>query len=170
MVLKLPRMTWGLLSLATLLVGMVVAVELRRSPSEPESAMTNGAKNRHFGFTADQVQAITIQQGNEILKLYRSSVEPPGWQMDIPQPTPVSVPAVDFLLSTLVNSQSERDFEVSTEQLSEYGLVEPAVILTVQLIDGKTQQVHLGDPDFQGESLYALIDPATLRSPSVKFI
>ncbi|MEB3161152.1 MAG: DUF4340 domain-containing protein [Synechocystis sp.] len=159
MALKINRLTWGLLGIALLLAGGVTAWELRQT-TDAENAVEVMPDRRQFNFTADTVQAIAIRQGGQYLKVYRGSGEKPTWKMDWPQPVEVSVPAVDFLLNTLISSQNDRDFDTSTDQLAEYGLTEPAAIMTIQLVTGKTHELILGNADFKGDSLYALIDPA----------
>ena len=159
MALKINRLTWGLMGVALLLVGTVAAWELRQT-TDKEEVVNVTLDRRQVEFTADTVQAIAIRQGGQYLKLYRGNGDVPTWKMDWPQPVEVSVPAVDFLLNTLVSSQNDRDFDISTEKLAEYGLTEPTAIITIQLVTGKTHELILGNTNFKGDSLYALIDPA----------
>jgi hypothetical protein len=159
MTLKIKRLSWGLLGAALLLMATVAAWELRPTPAQKEVTSVDPDR-RQFDFTADTVQAIAIRQGEQYLKIYRGNREKPTWKMDWPQPVEVSVPAVDFLLNALVSSQNDRDFDTSTEKLAEYGLTEPVATITIQLVTGKTHELLLGDADFKGDSLYALIDPA----------
>ncbi|MGA1626400.1 MAG: DUF4340 domain-containing protein [Prochlorothrix sp.] len=159
MTLKINRLTWGVLGVAILLVGTVAAWELRQTTT-PEATTNIISDRRQFTFSTETVQAIAIRQGGQVLKLYRGSGDKPSWKMDWPQPVEVSVPAVDFLLNTLVSSQNDRDFDISTEKLAEYGLTPPAATLTIQLVTGKTHELVLGNADFKGDFLYALIDPA----------
>ncbi|MFM1843777.1 MAG: hypothetical protein RLZZ490_2520 [Cyanobacteriota bacterium] len=158
MVLKINRLSWGLLSIALLFAGTVTAWELRQTPNHPNTVNVE-TDRRQFTFTPDTVQAIAIRQGGQYLKLYRGSGEKTTWKMDWPQPVEVSVPAVDFLLNALVSSENDRDFDISTEKLAEYGLTEPSAIMTIQLVTGKSHELILGNADFKGDSLYALIDP-----------
>ena len=158
MTLKLPRLTWGLLGIAILLTGGVVWLESRRAVNEPDTELAASQETRHFTFTAAEGQSIAIRQGNTFIKLYRSGADPQQWQMDFPQPTRVSQPAVEFLLTALVNSKNTRDFTAPSDQLSEYGLAPSQAELTIQLVNGSTHNLQLGNPDFRGESLYALID------------
>ncbi|MFN9174632.1 MAG: DUF4340 domain-containing protein [Synechocystis sp.] len=158
MTLKIKRLSWGLLGVALLLTVSVAAWELRPTPAPKELASVTPDR-RQFDFTADTVQAIAIRQGEQYLKLYRGSGEKPTWKMDWPQPVEVSVPAVDFLLNALISSQNDRDFDISTEKLAEYGLTKPGATITIQLVTGKTRELLLGNADFKGDSLYALIDP-----------
>lgn len=166
MPLKLKPLTLGLLGAALLLGGGVVAWEMRQPPDQTQGE--NTPDQRQFTFTADMAQAIGIRQRDQYLKIYRSAGKDPVWKMDWPQPMEVSVPAVDFLLNALMTSKTDRDFDVEVQKLAEYGLAEPTAIMTIQLVTGKTHKLHLGNPDFKGDSIYALIDPADPPTDTVR--
>ena len=158
MVLK--RLTWVLCGVA-LVLGLGVVTWEMANPPKSEETVNLPVKGRHFDFSADAVQSVTITQANQTVKLYRSANQKDGktWQMDDPDPVTVSGPGVDFLLSIVLGSQNDRDFEVETGELKDYGLDPAPAQLTIQLVDGKTHHLKLGDADFKGDALYALIDP-----------
>ena len=158
MVLK--RLTWVLCGVALVLGLGIVTWEMASTPKSEETVNLT-AKARHFDFSVDGVQSITIVQPDHTIKIYRSANQEGGksWQMDDPEPEPVSGPGVDFLLSVLLGSQNDRDFEIPARELKDYGLDPAPAELTIQLVDGKTHRLKLGDADFKGDSLYALIDP-----------
>lgn len=166
MPLKLKPLTWGLLGAALLLGGGVAVWEMRQPPAQNQ--VENNPDQRQFTFTTDMAQAIGIRQRDQYLKLYRSAGKDPVWKMDWPQPMEVSVPAVDFLLNALMTSKTDRDFDVDVQKLAEYGLAEPTAILTIQLVTGKTHELRLGNPDFKGDAVYALIDPADPPTDTVR--
>ncbi|AIE75837.1 MULTISPECIES: DUF4340 domain-containing protein [unclassified Synechocystis] len=165
MTLKLKRVTWLLWAVALALGLGVMAWEIGRNPEDETTAVQSPSANRHFDFSADLVQSVTITQFEPTpttVRLYRQGKDSSGdsaWLMDNPEPVPVSGPGVDFLLSVILGSQNNRDFEVATAQLAEYGLESVATELMIQLVNGKTHRLKLGNPDFQGNYLYALIDP-----------
>lgn len=158
--MALKRLTWVLWGVA-LVLGLGVVTWEMASPPKSEETVNLTAKARHFDFSADAVQSVTIIRPNQTVKLYRSAGEEDGktWQMDDPDPVPVSGPGVDFLLSVLLGSQNDRDFEIPARELKDYGLDPAPAELTIQLVNGKTHRLKLGDADFKGDSLYALIDP-----------
>jgi hypothetical protein len=88
--------------------------------------------------------------------------------MDQPTPVEVSEPAVSFLSNLLVDSQSDRDFTTDAKKLQEYGLVQPQGKLIIQLKNGKTHYLLLGNADFKGDSLYAIVDPPDPPTAQVK--
>ncbi|QHV00635.1 hypothetical protein [Synechocystis sp. CACIAM 05] len=165
MVLKLKRGTWLLWAVALTLGLGVVAWEMSRTPEEGTTTVQSPSVNRHFDFTADLVQSITITKSGPpptSVKLYRQAKASDGesvWLTDNPGPVAVSGPAVDFLLSVVLGSQNDRDFAVPTAELTDYGLNPAGTELTIQLVNGKTYRLQLGNADFAGNSLYALVNP-----------
>ncbi|BFM38569.1 DUF4340 domain-containing protein [Synechocystis sp. LKSZ1] len=156
--MKLKSTTLILLGLALILAGGVFWFEHQQSQT-PD--LEQPRRPKHFSFPPNQVQALSITQPTGELQLYRSGDNPQVWVMDQPNPVAVSPAAIEFLLNLLLESQSVRDFEVATPQLAEYGLANPQEKLVIQLVDGKTHRLLLGNPDFKGDALYALIDPVT---------
>jgi hypothetical protein len=138
---------------------------MARYSQDEATVIENQPEARHFDFSADLVQSVMITQPgppSTSIKLYRQAKTGYGnsvWSMDNPEPVPVSSPAVDFLLSVLLGIQDGRDFEVPTAELTDYGLGPAGTELTIQLVNGKTHHLQLGNPDFAGDSLYALVDP-----------
>jgi hypothetical protein len=155
---KLKSTTLTLFGLALVLAGGAFWHE-RQQAQAP--ALEQPRRPKHFSFRPDQVQALTITQPIGNLQLYRSGDAPQAWLMDQPSPVAVSPAAIEFLLNLLRESQSDRDFEVAATQLAEYGLTNPQERLVIQLVDGTTHRLLLGNPDFKGDALYALIDPVT---------
>jgi hypothetical protein len=154
---KLKSTTLTLFGLALVLAGGVFWYEHQQAQA-PD--LEQPRRPKHFSFRPDQVQALTISQPTGDLQLYRNGDTPQAWLMDQPSPVTVSPAAIEFLLNLLQESQSDRDFEVVATQLAEYGLANPQERLVIQLVDGKTHRLLLGNPDFKGDALYALIDPA----------
>ncbi|BAA10127.1 sll0762 [Synechocystis sp. PCC 6803] len=113
MVLKLKRGTWLLWTVALMLGLGVVAWEMSRTPEEGTTTVQSPSVNRHFDFSADLVQSITITQSEPNraeIKIYRRGKDNNGdsvWLMDNPQPAAVSGPAVGFFAQCGLG-QSER--------------------------------------------------------------
>lgn len=155
--MKLKATTLAWFSLALVLAAGVFWFEFERSTVPGADQQS---RPRHFSFAPNQVQALTLAGPKGELKLYRSGDVPQVWLMDQRKPLEVSPAAVEFLLNLLIESESDRDFVVATAQLAEYGLANSQESLVIQLVDGKTHRLLLGNPDFKGDALYALIDPA----------
>ncbi len=166
--MKLKSSTVTLLAIALILGAGVAVQELQRASSPPVDTVATASDKKHFSFALETVQSIAIRQGDKTLKLYRGSSPDASWLMDNPSPMQVSPAAMDFLLRLFADSQSDRDFEVEAAQLPDYGLAPAQASFVVQLVNGKTHQLLLGNPDFKGDFLYALIDPPatpTLKMP-----
>ncbi|MEO0946904.1 MAG: DUF4340 domain-containing protein [Cyanobacteria bacterium J06641_5] len=86
---------------------------------------------------------------------------PATWSMETPEAGPVSSAAVAFLVDLLLVKPEAglHSFEVERELLEEYGLAEPSATLSLELQDGDRRQLVLGNPSFEGQSLYARLDP-----------
>ncbi|MEB3174356.1 MAG: hypothetical protein VKN60_04085 [Cyanobacteriota bacterium] len=158
----LPKQTLLWVGLALILGGGAAVVELRRSDN-PETSSNAAVREPYFDFAPDQVQSVALRQGEREQRIYRLAevkAQKSPWRSDLPQVnTPVSQPAVEFLLNVLLESAGERDFTVTKERLGEYGLAPPQGGISLRLVNGKTHRLILGNPDFKGDSLYALVDP-----------
>jgi hypothetical protein len=165
-----PKHTLLWVGLALTLGLTVAALELRRS-DRPETPGEAGVRNPYFDFAPDQVQSVALRQGERELRIYRlaaTQAQKSPWRSDIPQPnTPVSQTAMEFLLNVLLESAGERDFTVTQERLGEYGLAPPRGGIILRLVNGKTHRLVLGNPDFKGDSLYALVDPPDPLPPEI---
>lgn len=159
MVFKLKPLTWVLAVVALLLGLGAVAWERWQGPKVTE-AIAEPTPERYFNFGAEQVQSLAISQGEQTVRLYRSGKSDQGWLMDDPEPVAVSAAGVDFLLSVVLASRNDgRDFEAPSAELGQYGLGPARAQLTLQLVDGKSHHLLLGNADFKGDALYALVNP-----------
>jgi hypothetical protein len=84
-----------------------------------------------------------------------------GWQIKSPQAGAADDGTVTFLLNQLATGTSSRTLPIKTEQLKEFGLVDPIATVDVTLKDQKTHQLLLGGQTFDQTSVYARIDPAS---------
>lgn len=151
--MKLPKTTLILLLLALGLGGFVYFYEIRGETQRQEAT----AKSRQiFGFTEEQVKAVTVKTQAQTLKFEQIDSK---WQMKEPTDTPASGASVAYLLNLLETGKSDRTFSISTTQLVEYGLSQPQSAIAITLKNAETHQLILGKPDFNGSLLYALADP-----------
>jgi hypothetical protein len=84
-----------------------------------------------------------------------------GWQIKSPQAGAADDGTVTFLLNQLATGTSSRTLPIKTEQLKEFGLVDPIATVDVTLKDQKTHQLVLGGQTFDQTSVYARVDPAS---------
>ncbi|MGK7954311.1 MAG: DUF4340 domain-containing protein, partial [Crocosphaera sp.] len=103
---------------------------------------------------------LTIETKETTYQFEKTNNENQPWQMKQPQNAVANDAVISFLTNVLVNSESERRLSVPKNQKKEYGLDEPLATITVVLDDNKQHKIILGKPNFQGEFLYAQIDPS----------
>ncbi|MEB3121081.1 MAG: hypothetical protein VKL41_07640 [Snowella sp.] len=159
--MKLQKITWILLAIAVLLGGGLAIYELRQNPQQ--EAINKKEQKRLFSFAANDIQGISVEKSGQILKFYRGSDAQQTWKMEQPEssePVEASEAALSFFVNLLIDSQSDRAFTTEAGQLKEYGLEQGFAVITIQLKNGKTHRLLLGNPDFKGDFLYSLVDPA----------
>lgn len=189
--MKLQKNTILLVLIALGLGTYAIATE-RRAPEEanlPTEEETTPA-SAIFSIAEAELAALTIERGEETLRLVKAAPEvaaqseaapdtepdtendtepaekkadKPAWTMETPQEGPVAEAAIAFLVDLLLVEPETppHSFEVESELLGEYGLAEPPLVLALELQDGSQRQLLLGNPSFAGQSLYARLGAET---------
>lgn len=165
--MKLQRTTLILVATALLLGGVVYFAENQRTQNQEATKTT---KQPIFAFKEDQIQSVTIYQGEQRLEFERVSGQTTNWRMKQPQDAPASDAAVAFLLDLLVEGKSDRSFAIQPNQLKEYGLDKPTATVKVQLKNNQVHWLDLGKPDFNRSSLYAQAKPSNQASQLLKVL
>lgn len=165
--MKLQKTTWVLVTIAVLLGGVVYFNEIQRQ-YQSEDAQSN--KPKIFDFQEEDIQILTIETNKETLKFERTGTENRPWQMKQPEDVPANDASIAFLLNLLVKGKSDRAIPISSEQIKEYGLDKPSAKIDIQLKNGKKHQLILGNTDFEGQSLYAQVDPCDRSDQELKVI
>jgi hypothetical protein len=92
---------------------------------------------------------------------------------------PANEATVDFLVNLLASSDrqavsSDKDAKtvitIPSTQKADFGLAQPSGTLDIQLQDGKTHQLILGQPNFNNSALYAQLDPPASGSSEEQVI
>lgn len=160
--MKLQKTTWLLLIVALLLGGFVYFYEI---VGTPQREAAKEAEKQLFSFEEDEIQKVNIYIQEESRKFKRVSDSESDWQMTEPKEVPASEPSVAFLLNLLVEGKSDRVIpNVSPDNLKDYGLNQPQAMVTVQLKNGETHEILLGQPDFNNSFLYAQVDSFSDKS------
>ncbi len=154
--MKLKNTTWILLVIAALLGIGVYVYELRINPQKQTVETQN---KQLFTFEEKDIKKLTIEIKDTTYKFEKTNNENQPWQMKQPQDTIANDAVISFLTNVLANSESERSLSIPKNQKKEYGLDKPLATITVVLDDNKQHKIILGKPNFQGEFLYAQIDP-----------
>jgi hypothetical protein len=161
--MKLQRSTVVLVGIALLLGAGVMVTEAQRSQSPPETNLTQSTGDPIFGFAESDVASLVVERNGETLAFERDDQN--AWQMVQPEQTPAEEAAVAFLLSRLTSDAPVQELTVTPEQQAEFGFDSPSGRAVITLADGTTHTVVLGDRDFSGTGLYALIDQEQVPLP-----
>ena len=156
--MKLQKNTFILLGIATILGVGVYVYELQINPQKQEIATQS---KQLFTFEEKDIKVLTIETKDTTYKFEKTSDEKQPWQMKNPQETVANDAVIAFLTNLLVNSETARTLKVPNQQKKEYGLDKPLGTITIELENKKQHKILLGKPNFQGELLYAEIDPQT---------
>jgi Domain of unknown function (DUF4340) len=166
--MKLQRTTLILLLLALGLGGFVYLYEIRGATVRQEM---KEKEQQIFSFTADEVEALTVNSQNTTISLERNnssnSSDPVRWLLKFPEQSPANNASVSYLMDLLVDGKANRTLSVPLNQASEYGLNQPQATIEIQLKNKKSHKLILGKPDFNRRFLYAQIDPSTKPDGSV---
>ncbi len=156
--MKLQNTTFILLGIATLLGVGVYVYELQVNPQQQAIEAQN---KKLFTFDEKDIKVLTIETKGTTYKFEKTSDEKQPWQMKTPQDTVANDAVIAFLTNLLANSESSRTLTVPKNQKKEYGLDKPIGTITIELNNKQQHKIILGKPNFQGELLYAQIDPNT---------
>ncbi len=155
--MKIKRTTLILMLIALALGGFVYFYEIR---GKQQQAEIQEQQKQVFDFELEQIQTITIKQESETLTLkIDEEAEEKTWKITAPVEKIADLQTVEFLLTELTNLKSDRSINTSVSQLSEYGLDNPEITVEIQLKDGKTRRLFLGQPDFDGNFIYSQLEP-----------
>lgn len=154
--MKLQKTTLILIISALILGTGVYLYETQGNAEQQEEANT---KRRIFGFTEQEINRVMIETESETLAFEKTGDLPNLWEMQEPETTTANDAAVVYLLDLLSKSSYQSSFVTSAEELQDYGLDEPLATVTVELVNGETHRLILGEESFDGSSLYAQIDP-----------
>ncbi|MEB3247918.1 MAG: DUF4340 domain-containing protein [Merismopediaceae bacterium] len=162
----LSKTTLIVVSLALLFGSSVALLEIYRQKrgETPKLETTSQA----FNLTLGDLQSLAIANPGKTLQIERSPAPADRWQLRLPDPKTVSEPALIFVMNLLAGVDRSQDFTAPASQLADYGLVPPRATLTLKPKNGQTQQLWLGNPNFQGKSLYAVINPTNPLPKTVK--
>jgi len=171
--MKLKRSTQVLLLLAVIFGGGVLLYE---GAIAPELQRQRQEEQRAFKFEVEAIRQMTLRREDYTLELTRleepleipsedeTSFTTTDWQAVLveegeaeAQEYPANDAYVSFLLMVLDNARSDRPIVTSQANLAEYGLETPRARLRIELDNGESQELWVGDRDFTGSFVYGLI-------------
>jgi hypothetical protein len=170
--MKFKKSTVLLFASAIVLGTGVFIYEVTIAPQLEEAKLE---RKKVFDFEMDGVKLLTLETPERTLEFVRveskTEAAEPQWEMKVIKSSTKSelndrksIPAneayVSFLLSLLINAQSDRQIPLSADQKTEYGLDKPQATIDFTLKNDSRYQVILGKRDFSDNSLYAIASSA----------
>ena len=107
-----------------------------------------------FAVNADQITGLTLASGTGKTVFAKQGKD---WQITRPVSTRADQTSISGIVNDLSSAKIRRSF-APTDSLSKYGLAQPAVTIDFQQKGGMEHTIRLGDKDFSGNVVYALID------------
>jgi len=155
----IKKTTLLMLLCAVVLGGVVYYFDWKRSAKEkpPEDA-----SKLAFSIQADDISSFALTHP-------ANASEPPIhfvkhgeiWQIEEPLQTQADASLVQTILDALASARVTQNEPGSPDRLKVYGLAPPQLTIEFQLKNGAKHSVKLGNKDFTGVSVYAVVDAAT---------
>lgn len=141
-------------------------LELREAEKE--------AKAKLASFTPDEVTAFSIRRGDTVVTVRKAEGQ---WRMTQPVEDRGDEKEIASLLGNITRAKIERTLDVKEETVGDFGLQDPAMVLTVHLKDQeKPFTLEVGSTTPAGFSMYArrpgerevLVVPSTVKTSLAK--
>jgi hypothetical protein len=179
--MKLQRSPLILLLIALSLGGFVYFFEAQKSAQQEASQAK--IEQKLFPFEEAEVTTVDIATSTQTLSFIKSSaanVEPtpkspqpqakkPVWLMIAPKKTSANDGTIAFLLNLMATGKSQESFTVPVAKLEEFGLDQPATIVT-KLTNQQTHRLLLGKANFNRSGVYAQVNPPTDQTGKVAVV
>jgi hypothetical protein len=154
----IKKTTLLLLLCAVVLGGVVYYFDWKRSAKEKPS---EDATKLAFSIQATDISGFTLTHS-------AGSSEPPIrfvkrgeiWQIEEPLQTQADQSVVQTILDALASARVSQNEPGSPDRLKVYGLDSPQLTIDFQLQNGAKHSLRLGNKDFTGVSVYAVVDAA----------
>lgn len=138
---------------AVILAAFVYFYDVKRKPAS--EASSEASKPAFTSITSTDVKEIKIQRAGAAMDFERKS---DGWYMTQPRQLRAEGSALDGIASQLSFVTVDRTFPATPDNLSSFGLKDPAVTVNFALNNGTRHELRFGSKDFSASSIYALID------------
>ncbi|HEV2315202.1 MAG TPA: DUF4340 domain-containing protein [Candidatus Acidoferrales bacterium] len=147
----MKKSTLIVVALAVALGAFVYFYDSKRSVAPPtEEASWKPA----FAVNANQITGLTLVSATGRTVFAKEGRD---WRITQPVSTQADQTSISGIVSDLSNAKIRRSF-APTDNLSTYGLAPAAVTIDFQQKGGVEHTIRLGDKDFSGNVVYALID------------
>jgi hypothetical protein len=165
--MKLPTSTWILILLTLGLGGFVYYQEIYR-PQQLAADRTEIGKL--FAFNKEDIVKIAIVTPKETIELEKTAREVNPWQLKQPEDVAANTGVVIFLVDFLTNTKRDRIIEVTSTQLTEYGLDKPTAKLEIVLQNKQKYSLNLGRLSFDEQFIYAQIPDLNAKDDRLELL
>lgn len=148
----MKKSTLIVLVIALGLGGWVYYSEIRH-PKAP--AAEESAPKAIFHLNPLDVAGVRLERAEGVVALERRENE---WALTEPIAARGDQRAADSLASALAEATSNGALEVGADKFKEYGLDPPALTAVIREKSGKQHRLRLGEKDFTGDTVYAILD------------
>jgi hypothetical protein len=147
-------MSRPVLVLLTLALGLGLYLWLVEMPADRKRLQSEAESAQLVNFKDTDVRGITVRSATGDIELTRNTDPPDGWTITKPRAMEADRQAVEDFLRTLVLAKVSRVVDDSGKDLAAYGLVTPALSVSLRLASGN-QSVQFGDSGPLSSTLYA---------------
>jgi hypothetical protein len=151
----MKRSTLILLLVAAALGAFVYFYEIKGGKEREEK---EERAKQAFQFKQEDIAEISLTREGETIAFQKRDND---WVITQPVNTKADQSAVNSIVSSVASATVDRKLSASQDKLKTFGLENPKISLTIKLKDGQQHQVRLGDKDFSGSSVYALVDKSS---------
>lgn len=107
-----------------------------------------------FAVKVGTISSLTIHNATATVSLSKNGSD---WDLTQPVETKADQTAISSIVNDLSDLQVQRSF-IPTDNLSKYGLANPALKIDFRGASGSSHSVELGNKDFSNSAIYAIVD------------
>ncbi|WP_030007604.1 DUF4340 domain-containing protein [Picosynechococcus sp. NKBG042902] len=153
------RSTGIWLAIALGLGGITWAVTQRQNTLTPsESGFVTADAEVLFPFQEAEIRSLSLEIQGETLNFEQRFAPVPQWWLTSPVEKPANRGAITYLLNLLIEPQGYASFSVASEELADYGLLEPKAVVTLQTAATQPSQLSLGTENFDQTKIYGRLN------------
>lgn len=126
-----------------------------------EEVVKNEEKNPQktvFSFTKEDIKKLEIELEKTTLEFEKSKQTILPWEMIKPEKVKANDASLSFLINLFIDSKINQSFNVTEDQLKDYGLDNPQAKIYIELENQEKHQLNLGKSNFDDTLIYAQID------------
>src|ERR1700685_414299 len=158
--LMIRKSTLLVLLAAVCLGATVYFLDWQKSQKESEKPPAD-AEKLAYAIQPQDINSLTIEHpGNSAEPLLHFEKRNGNWQITQPLMTLADESSLEGIVDSLSSARIAQNEPGTPDRLKVFGLDPPAVLVEFQLQNGAKHTVALGNKDFTGISVYAIVDAA----------